>query len=155
MMTGVAWYLSGFKNWQTMVNASAKDIAEEGAKRTTGQLLDAFAAAADLRQAAGDLFDNYDLLLCPAIAALAWPADSIFPAEINGKPVGPRGHAVFTAWINVAGLPAVTVPVAMTKDAGGIGLQIVAGHGRDRDILEFIETSPVLRRFSPAPLADL
>ena len=155
MMTGVAWFLAAFQDWQNVVNESAKRIADEGATRTAGQLLDALAVVADVRRAAGEFFDKHDLLLCPAIAALAWPAGNIFPDEIDGKTVGPRGHAVFTAWMNVAGIPAVNVPVAMTKDAGGVGLQIVAGHGRDRDILKFIESSPVLRKFSPAPLAAL
>jgi aspartyl-tRNA(Asn)/glutamyl-tRNA(Gln) amidotransferase subunit A len=108
-----------------------------------------------LRRDAAALFTRYDLLLCPAIAALAWPADAVFPPEIDGQPVGPRGHAVFTAWMNVAGLPAATVPVAMTAQDGGIGLQLVAAHGRDRDLLAFLRQSPALTDLSPAPLAKL
>lgn len=155
MQAGLAWYLSKFENWQDQVNPSARALAEDGATKTAGQVLDALEAAADIRRAAGRFFDGYDLLLCPATAALAWPADTIFPPEIDGYAVGPRGHAVFTGWMNVAGLPAVTVPVAMSESEGGIGLQIVAGHGRDRDLLDFIARTPALEAFSPAPLANL
>jgi aspartyl-tRNA(Asn)/glutamyl-tRNA(Gln) amidotransferase subunit A len=79
----------------------------------------------------------------------------VFPPEIDGQAVGPRGHAVFTAWMNIAGLPAATVPVAMTAQDGGIGLQFVAAHGRDRDLLAFLRQSSALADFSPAPLARL
>ena len=108
------------------------------------------------RHEAAALFARYDLLLCPATAALAWTADAIFPPEIDGQPVGPRGHAVFTAWMNVAGLPAATVPVAMTaRQDGGVGLQLVAGHGRDGDLLAFLRQSTALADLSPAALAQL
>jgi Asp-tRNA(Asn)/Glu-tRNA(Gln) amidotransferase A subunit family amidase len=46
--------------------------------------------------------------------------------------------------MNVAGLPAATVPVAMTAQDGGIGLQLVAGYGRDRDLLAFLRHCPPL-----------
>ena len=152
---GLAWHLATKPGWEAQVNPSARPMAEAGAGISAGQLLDALAIAADVRRDAAALFARYDLLLCPAIAALAWPAEAIFPPEIDGQPVGPRGHAVFTAWMNVAGLPAATVPVAMTAQDGGIGLQFVAAHGRDRDLLAFLRHSPALAGFSPAPLAEL
>jgi aspartyl-tRNA(Asn)/glutamyl-tRNA(Gln) amidotransferase subunit A len=155
MMSGLAWYLSGVPCWMEKVNPSARAVAEEGATRTAGQLLDALATVVDVRRAAGEFFERYDLLLCPAAAALAWPAESVSPPEIDGKPVGPRGHAVFTAWMNVAGVPAVTVPLTMTQESGGIGLQLVAGHGRDRDLLRFVESCPIFRNSKRLPLAEL
>lgn len=155
MMTGLAWYLSKIPDWQDKVNPMAVVVAEDGATRTTGQLLDAMALALEVRRAAGKFFAQYDLLLCPATAALAWPADEIFPHQINGQPVGPRGHAVFTSWMNVVGVPAVTVPLTLTKDGGGIGLQLVAGHGRDCDLLEFVKSSEVFQQIPRVPLAQL
>ena len=155
MMSGLAWYLSGVPGWREKVNPSARAIAEDGVTQTAGQLLDALATVAEVRRAAGEFFQHYDLLLCPATAALAWPAESVSPSEIDGKPVGPRGHAVFTAWMNVAGVPAVTVPLTMTPEGGGIGLQLVAGHGRDRDLLRFLESSHVFQSLKRLPLAQL
>ncbi|MFC7400566.1 amidase [Chelatococcus sp. GCM10030263] len=152
---GLAWHLSKVPDWQSKVNPTARAMAEEGARRTAADIFDALAAAAEARRQAGIFFSHFDLLVCPATAALAWPAEEVFPSSINGQAVGPRGHAVFTGWMNIAGLPAATVPLAMTPDNGGIGVQIVAGHGRDRDLLAFIATSPALREFAPAPLAIL
>jgi aspartyl-tRNA(Asn)/glutamyl-tRNA(Gln) amidotransferase subunit A len=155
MTAGIAWCVSNFQDWRERVSPSVLALADEGAKRTAGQLQDALAAAAGIRCAAGRFFDDFDLLLCPTTAALAWPADATHPPEIDGRPVGPRGHAVFTGWMNVAGLPAVTAPVAMTEDGGGVGVQLVARHGRDRALLELLATSPAFESFSPAPCAKL
>jgi aspartyl-tRNA(Asn)/glutamyl-tRNA(Gln) amidotransferase subunit A len=152
---GLAWHLAMRPGWEAQVNPAARAMAESGAAVTAGQVLDALAVAAETRRDAAALFTRYDLLLCPATAALAWPAEAVFPPEIDGQPVGPRGHAVFTAWMNVAGLPAATVPVGMTTQDGGIGLQLVAGHGRDRDLLACLRHSLALANLSPAPLARL
>ena len=155
MTTGLAWLLAGFAERLDVVNPSARATAADGAKRTTGDLLDALAAVPEIRAEAGALFTAFDLLLTPATAALAWEADRAFPTEIAGQPVGPRGHAVFTGWMNVAGLPAVTVPLALTTDAGGIGAQLVAGHGRDRALIDFAKGLSASDVLSPAPLANL
>ena len=93
------------------------------------------------------------MLLCPSIAALAWPAEDAFPTEIDGQPVGPRGHAVFTGWMNVTGVPAINIPVAMTSDRGGIGMQLVAAVGQDTALLEFVRNLPAVRASSPAGLS--
>ena len=150
---GLAWHLATRPGWEALVNPSARAMAEAGVAVSAGQVLDALAVAGEVRREAAGLFARHDLLLCPATAALAWPAASIFPPEIDGQPVGPRGHAVFTAWMNVAGLPAATVPVSMTAQDGGIGMQLVAAHGRDADLLAFLRHSPALTGHSPAPLA--
>jgi aspartyl-tRNA(Asn)/glutamyl-tRNA(Gln) amidotransferase subunit A len=152
---GLAWHLATKPYWESQVNPAARAMAEAGATVTAGGVLDALAVAAEVRREAAALFARCDLLLCPATAAFAWPAEAVFPPEIDGQSVGPRGHAVFTAWMNVAGLPAATVPVAMTAEDGGIGLQLVAGHGRDRDLLAFLRQSPALAGLAPAPVAQL
>jgi aspartyl-tRNA(Asn)/glutamyl-tRNA(Gln) amidotransferase subunit A len=141
---GLAWHLASVPGWEAQVNPHARAMAEDGARRSAGDILDALAMTGEIRRAVAGLFARYDVLLCPATAALAWPADEVFPPEIDGQPVGPRGHAVFTAWMNVAGLPAVTIPVAMTAQDGGIGMQLVASHGRDRDLLGLMRRMPGL-----------
>jgi aspartyl-tRNA(Asn)/glutamyl-tRNA(Gln) amidotransferase subunit A len=153
--SGIAWYLSRFPDWRERVGPSARALAEEGTSRSAGELQDALAAAAEIRSAAGRFFADFDLLLCPATAALAWPAEATHPPLIEGRAVGPRGHAVFTGWMNIAGLPAVTAPVAMTQHEGGIGLQLVARHGRDRALVEFLTSAPALKALSPATCAKL
>ncbi|MDP8924692.1 MAG: amidase, partial [Chloroflexota bacterium] len=81
-------------------------------------------------------FERYDLLLTPTAAALPWTVEAEYPNEIDGKPVGPRGHSAFTPFANHAGLPAISVPAGWTDDNLPVGLQIVG---------PFLADAPVLR----------
>jgi aspartyl-tRNA(Asn)/glutamyl-tRNA(Gln) amidotransferase subunit A len=149
---GLHWHLNAAGTRQGLgANALALDAA--GASRSAGDYAAAMAVARAARSDAGRLLSAYDLLVCPSIAALAWPADEAYPPEIDGQPVGPRGHAVFTGWMNVTGLCAVNVPVGMTADRGGIGMQLVAAVGRDAELIDFVCNLPALRTAGPAPLS--
>ena len=78
-----------------------------------------------------DLFARYDLILTPSAAALPWPAAEPFPTTIGGRKVGPRGHAVFTGFVNMSGCPGISIPGNCSSDRLPIGFQLVAEHGRD------------------------
>jgi aspartyl-tRNA(Asn)/glutamyl-tRNA(Gln) amidotransferase subunit A len=149
---GLHWHLDAAGTRQGLgANALALDAV--GASRSAGDYAAAMAVARAARSDAGRLFSTYDLLLCPSIAALAWPAAEAYPPEIDGQPVGPRGHAVFTGWMNVTGVCAVNVPAGMTADRGGIGMQLVAAVGRDAELIDFVCNLPALRTSGPVPLS--
>ena len=151
---GLAWYLDKHPEIVGRVGANAAATAAAGRSKSTTDYVDGLAFAAQSRIDAAALFETFDLLLCPATAALAWPAGEAFPAMIDGQRVGPRGHAIFTAWMNVAGLPVVTVPVAMTREDGGIGMQLVAASGQDRTLLNFLRNAPAIRALGTAGLTE-
>ncbi|MBV8564123.1 MAG: amidase [Methylobacteriaceae bacterium] len=147
--TGLAWYLSRIEGWRPRVGANALAMADAGASRTAYDYLDALAGIAEMRVAAGIFFTRFDFMLSPTTAALAWPADDAYPETIAEEPVGPRGHAVFSAWANLVGAAAANFPVAMTRDEGGIGMQVTAAAGRELDLLDIMakwEADSVLSR---------
>jgi len=150
---GLARHLQRLPHDPAALGVNAAAMAATAAQRTAAEYLDALAVVADARVKAAALFERFDLLLCPAIAALAWPAQEAFPPSIDGKSAGPRGHAIFTSWMNVAGLAAATVPIAMTTDAGGVGMQLAAAPGHDMALLHFLLASPTIRALSPAGLS--
>lgn len=50
--------------------------------------------------------------------------------------MGPRGHAIFTGWVNAAGLPALALPTTPSAEGLPIGVQLIADHGCDAALLE-------------------
>ena len=104
-------------------------------------------------------FEHYDLLLTPTAAALPWTVDVEYPNEIDGKPVGPRGHAAFTPFANHAGVPAISVPAGWTDDNLPVGLQIVGPYLADalvfRAAAAFERVRPWADRWPPEPTAHL
>lgn len=108
--------------------------AQAGRQASAADLFDLLYEGERLRTALSALFDRYDFLLTPAAAALPWPAGETHPTLIDGRAVGPRGHAVFAGFANAVGLPAIAVPCGF---AGGlpVGMQLVAREGADDGLL--------------------
>jgi aspartyl-tRNA(Asn)/glutamyl-tRNA(Gln) amidotransferase subunit A len=80
-----------------------------------------------LRGRFDDLFRKADALVTPTVAVTAFAAGTIGVGEINGREVDPHlGWSPFSWPINLAGLPAATVPCGCDRDGLPIGLQIVA-----------------------------
>jgi aspartyl-tRNA(Asn)/glutamyl-tRNA(Gln) amidotransferase subunit A len=135
--TGIAWLLDRHRDWQDKVAPAIAEMAEAGSKYSARDYLDALDRVAALQQSFDAFFTQYDFLLTPAAAAMPWPAGESHPAVIDGRPVGPRGHAVFTAIANALGLPAMSLPCVVDDGALPIGLQVIAARGRDRTLLNF------------------
>jgi aspartyl-tRNA(Asn)/glutamyl-tRNA(Gln) amidotransferase subunit A len=97
-------------------------------------LFEVFAAVHALRGQLAQLFAQHDFVLTPAAAAMPWPAEDAYPPTIAGEPAGPRGHAVFTAFANAAGVPAIALPCGAAHGVP-IGLQLVGKAGTDTALL--------------------
>ncbi len=135
---GVAW-LAGRDDGRVgkLLGASARAMAEDGKKLTGADYMDALDRVAMFRRRCAELFSRVDYVLTPTAAALPWPAETPYPDRIAGRPAGPRDHAVFTGWVNIAGLPAISLPVGTSASNLPIGVQLVAGFGADAALLAF------------------
>jgi aspartyl-tRNA(Asn)/glutamyl-tRNA(Gln) amidotransferase subunit A len=129
--SGLAWLLAQHPGWQGKVGAALAAMGEAGSATLAARLFEAFARVNTLRARLAHLFTEHDLLLTPCAAALPWSATEPQPATIAGRPVGPRGPAVFTGFVNAAGLPAISLPCAPSQTGLPIGLQLVAPFGED------------------------
>ena len=79
-----------------------------------------------LRDRFVDLFRRVDALVTPTVAVTAFAAGTIGVAEIEGRKVDRHlGWSPFSWPINLAGLPAATVPCGFDHEGLPIGLQIV------------------------------
>jgi aspartyl-tRNA(Asn)/glutamyl-tRNA(Gln) amidotransferase subunit A len=128
---GLAWLLAGHPDWRGGIGAALASMADTGAAMPATRYLGALDAARRTHERLRALFAQYDLLLTPTAAALPWPAAESHPPQIDGRAVGPRGHAIFTAFVNAAGCPALSVPCRPSSAGLPIGFQLIAPFGED------------------------
>jgi len=129
--TGLAWLLESFPGWEGKITPAMEEMGRNGQKRTGPEYVGALDTVRNLRGSLALFFQDYDVILTPSAAALPWPATEAFPTEIAGEKVGPRGHAVFTGFANMAGCPGINVPADPSARGLPIGFQMVGAPGQD------------------------
>lgn len=111
------------------------------------------ARLADFRAGTDEFLRQFDALLTPTVATVAFPHDHR-PAEIDGVGVDRLwGAFPFTAPFNVAGTPAITIPTA-TPYGLPVGIQLVAARGRDAQLLNIAESLEAAVAFDHGPLHE-
>ena len=116
--------------------ASPKYVKWADSAATGADLLKIIEIITDLRNQASQLFSEIDLIMTPTCAAMPWSTEIPFPESIDGQPVGPRGSAIYTGWVNAIGNPAVSVPSSMQGQTLPIGTQFVGPFGNDELLLQ-------------------
>lgn len=127
--SGLAWLMAEKSAEPTA--PMLREMAAAGRALGAPALFGALDGIAGFRRRMAGFFTAWDLILTPAAAALPWPAEEIAPQAIAGQPVGPRGHAVFTNFANLAGLPGIALPGAPSPGGLPIGFQLVGPSGAD------------------------
>jgi amidase len=102
-----------------------------------------FVDALDVRNTvtrqAGALFEQYDVLLTPTLPDMPWQLGRYGEKEEQLDGIGWTArlfeHSPYTPLANVAGLPAMSVPLAMSHEGLPIGMQFMAGYARDGVLL--------------------
>jgi aspartyl-tRNA(Asn)/glutamyl-tRNA(Gln) amidotransferase subunit A len=151
--TGVAWLMAENPTYESVAGASARAMAADGRKVSGADYLGALESVSAIRRIVGELFQGVDLVLTPTAAALPWPADKPYPDRIDGKAAGPRDHAIFTGWVNIAGVPALSIPIGLSRSGLPIGAHLAAAFGADNELLAFARE--VSRVVPPPPLPEL
>jgi aspartyl-tRNA(Asn)/glutamyl-tRNA(Gln) amidotransferase subunit A len=134
---GVAWLMAENPTYEKLAGASARAMAEDGRKVSGADYLGALEAVSALRRHVAELFEGVDLVLTPTAAALPWPAETPYPDRIDGKAAGPRDHAIFTGWVNIAGVPALNIPIGSSRSGLPIGAHLAAAFSADEQVLAF------------------
>ena len=125
--------------WAAQASAKYLEMAEKGRALPASRLWQILEQVKQLRRDSVPLFADTDVIVLPSAAALPWKAEDAYPTHIDGQEVGPRGHAVYTGWVNAAGLPGLALPCAPSREGLPIGMQLVGRYGSDDLLLELGE----------------
>jgi aspartyl-tRNA(Asn)/glutamyl-tRNA(Gln) amidotransferase subunit A len=117
---GMAWLMRD-QQWQGVIGDEYADSIAEGAEYTAMDYMDALTNCRDLFIELAEAFTKYDLMLMPSCGAMPWKADEF----------GPPHHATFTAFVNSAGVPSLSIPCDPSPAGIPIGFQLIAPFGRD------------------------
>ncbi|MDD9746144.1 MULTISPECIES: amidase [Marinovum] len=110
-------------------------MADEGNAVPARDLFAATQAVQRLRAETSRLFGDWDVILMPCAAAQPWPAGESHPSVIDGQAVGPRGHAIYTGWVNAAGHPGLAVPAGFDGRGLPIGCQLIGDLGSEAGLI--------------------
>ncbi|PLZ02141.1 amidase [Burkholderia sp. WAC0059] len=122
--------LDGFPGGSERIGPANKalvDSAEVGGPSLAAALARRDAIAGSVTRLLGE----YDFVMTPSAAAMPWEAGTVYPATIDGRNVGPRGHAIFTGFVNMTGCPAVNLPARASRSGMPIGFQLIGPMGSD------------------------
>jgi len=133
---GLAHLFDLHPQWETLASRKYREMADIGRQLHASRLWGIAERVKELRRASAALFDDADVIVLPSAAALPWKAEDAYPTHIDGQEVGPRGHAVYTGWVNAAGLPALALPCEPSREGLPIGMQWVGRYGGDDALLD-------------------
>jgi aspartyl-tRNA(Asn)/glutamyl-tRNA(Gln) amidotransferase subunit A len=136
---GLAQLFERHPDWARHASPKYLALAEQGRALPAARLWQILEQVKQLRRDSVALFADVDVIALPAAAALPWKAEDAFPTRIDGQEVGPRGHAVYTGWVNAAGLPGLALPCEPSREGLPIGLQLVGPYGADDLLLDLGE----------------
>ncbi len=109
---------------------------EAGLSLTGTEIADARLQRRRLVDRAGDFFDEYDLLACPAAILAPFPIEWRWPAEVAG-----HRFETYIDWllacsaISLTSCPALSVPCGLTAGELPVGLQLVAPPGEEHKLI--------------------
>ena len=128
---GLAAMFDRHPEWEAQASPKYRDAAEAGRRIGGSRLWQIVEHVRALRAQSAALFESVDVVVMPAAAALPWPAADAYPPVIDGREVGPRGHAAYTGWVNAAGLPGLALPAEPSAVGLPIGIQLIGPYGHD------------------------
>jgi aspartyl-tRNA(Asn)/glutamyl-tRNA(Gln) amidotransferase subunit A len=122
---GLAYMQATVPGMTEKASMKYQEMASLGAEVSAPELYAALMLIRQLRMQVSFAFADWDIIMMPSAAAQPWPAEEVYPRIIDGQSVGPRGHAVYTGWVNASGHPALSLPALPDSTGLPIGVQIV------------------------------
>jgi amidase len=121
----------------TSFKSSLEANIRAGESLTGADVARAYAQRTALAETMRLFFGDHDVLVLPTSQVPPFPVEQEFPSTINGQEMPDYLAWMRSAYfITVTGCPAISVPAGTSPDGLPIGIQLVARHGADRQLLE-------------------
>jgi amidase len=118
-----------------LVEPLTRWLVERGRALDARTLGDALGWLAGFERRTIALFAPYDAVVTPALALTPRPVGWYDPDDGERNFAQQVLYTPFTSFVNVAGLPAITLPVATTEGGLPMGVQLVGRPGGERTLL--------------------
>ncbi len=113
------------------------DNIRQGETLTALDVMRALHTTTRLSREAADFFADVDLVLAPTTQILPFPAEQQWPREVAGQTMGDYLEWMRSAWLfTPLGLPGISIPAGFAEAGLPIGVQLLAGPGRDVELLQ-------------------
>jgi len=132
----VAAHLERVRTRPGEVGPNVRVNVEEGVRYKAEDVARAMTTQTAIYRRWQSFFDDYDVILTPAITISPRPWAELFPKEIDGRPTKSYFHWLALAYaVSLVGHPAVSLPVGLDRHGMPFGVQIVGPRGGDALVL--------------------
>jgi Asp-tRNA(Asn)/Glu-tRNA(Gln) amidotransferase A subunit family amidase len=123
--------------WADRMTTGTAELVRAGADITAGQYVDAQHERALFSRGWAEFFEQYDLILTPAMPVTAFETGLLSPRSIDGQPLPESfdGWCALALPANLTGCPAASVPIGAGADGLPVGLQIMGPRWREDLVL--------------------
>lgn len=132
----LAAHLDKVRDTPDMVGPNVRANVEEGLRYSALDVTRAMKQQTVIYQRWQRFFEDYDVILSPAVTLSPRPWTELFPSEIDGKATRTYFHWLAAAYaVTIVGHPAISLPVGLDRNGMPFGLQIVGPRGGDAKVL--------------------
>jgi aspartyl-tRNA(Asn)/glutamyl-tRNA(Gln) amidotransferase subunit A len=131
---GIARVVKEFPSWREDVTPAVRAMANAGGDVCASDYVEMIDQLLAFRWGMRDAIAGFDVVVTPTTPTAGWERTNPSPYEIGGEPAKAGAVGAFTAGVSLAGLPALSIPAPVARGAMPIGLQLIAGPGRE-DVL--------------------
>lgn len=128
-------------------------LVREGRRLTGAQVLDALAAAAVFERETITAFSPFDAVLTPALALPPQPIGWFDASDAARNFSQQVQYAPYSSFVNVAGLPAIVVPVTVDGSGHPVSVQLIGRPGGEAAIIALAASLEERRGPLPHPPA--
>ncbi|GGH49096.1 amidase [Microbacterium album] len=129
-------------------------LVREGRALPAASLLAAQSAAAAFERRTVEAFAPFDAVLTPALALPPQPIGWFAPDDPEQSFARQCQYAPYSSFVNVAGLPAITVPVTRARDGHPVSVQLIGRPGGEAAIVALAAQLERARGPLPRPSID-